>query len=257
LTDYYDHDDDGSTTVKETTAQLVQAICEQGGKILCQTSLIQKELAHLSGMPDHQFVELPPMIPDQAPEPSSGGVHDDKVNIVYAGKMAPLWGVEPLLDVASSELAVKVIGDKIHNGPADDATFRRRITSKLETNEHVDWIHRLPREEVLKHVGSADIAWCARDAYFESQTRELSTKVLECLLVGTPPVLTRSVLHEELLGSDWPFFVDGPDDDSWTVDLRVKLETVHERISKLKPRLEKHNILKVSQTFRSTLGVQE
>jgi len=81
--------------------------------------------------------------------------------------------------------------------------------------------------------------------------------VLECILVGTPPVMTRSVLHEELLGLDWPFFVDGPDDDSWAVDLRVKLETVNERISKLKPRLEKHNILTVSQTFRSTLGVEE
>jgi hypothetical protein len=75
--------------------------------------------------------------------------------------------------------------------------------------------------------------------------------------VGTPPVLTRSVLHEELLGSDWPFFVEGPDDDSWAIDLRVKLETVNEKISKLKSRLEKHNILTVSQTFRSTLGVGE
>jgi len=37
----------------------------------------------------------------------------------------------------------------------------------------------------------------------------------------------------------------------------VKLETVNERISKLKPRLEKHNILTVSQTFRSILGVEE
>ena len=257
LTDYYRHEDDGSATVKETTAALVQAICERGGKILCQTSLIQKELTHLSGMPEHQFVELPPMIPNEAPEPLSGGVQDGKVDIVYAGKMAPLWGVEPLLDVASSELAVKVIGDKIHNGPADDATFRRRITSKLETNEHVDWIHRLPREEVLKHVGSADIAWCARDAHFEGQTRELSTKVLECILVGTPPILTRSVLHEELLGSDWPFFVDGPDDDSWAVDLPVKLESANERVLKLKLGLQKHNILTVSQTFRSTLGMEK
>ena len=257
LTDYYGHDDDGSATVKESTAHLVQEICQRGGKILCQTSLIQKELALLSGMPGHQFVELPPMIPDKAPESLSSGVHQDKVNIIYAGKMAPLWGVEPLLDAASHELAVKVIGDKIHNGPVNDATFRRRMMAKLESNEHVDWIHRLPREEVLKHVASADLAWCARDAFFESQTRELSTKVLECILVGTPPVLTRSVLHEELLGSDWPFFVDGPDDDSWAVDLRVKLETVNERISKLKPRLEKHNILTVSQTFRSTLGVEE
>ena len=79
-------------------------------------------------------------------------------------------------------------------------------------------------EEVLKHVASADLAWCSRDAYFESQTRELSTKVLECLLMGTPPILTRSILHEDLLGQDYPFFVEGPNDLSWNKDLVSKLQ---------------------------------
>jgi glycosyltransferase involved in cell wall biosynthesis len=251
LTDYYGHDDDGSATVKANTASLVQAICEQGGKILCQTSLIQDELMQLSGMAQNQFVELPPMIPNEAP-PSMGQVVDEtKVKIVYAGKIAPLWGVEPLLDAASAEIAVKVIGDKIHNGPADDSTFRSRMTSKLETNEHIDWIHRLPREEVLKHVASADLAWCARDAYFESQTRELSTKVLECILVGTPPVLTRSHLHEELLCQDWPFFVEGPDDLSWKEDLSTKLDSCLDFMASARDGLTNHSMQYIAHRFES------
>jgi hypothetical protein len=158
-----------------------------------------------------------------------------------------------LLDVASSELAVKVIGDKIHNGPADDATFRRRMTSKLETNEHIDWIHRLPREEVLRHLALADLAWCARDAYFESQTRELSTKVLECILVGTPPVLTRSVLHEELLGSDWPFLVDGPIDLFWKEDLSEKLDFAKEALKSVADVLQDHSMQYIAQRFESLI----
>ena len=256
LTDYYGHDDDGAATVKDSTASLVQSICEKEGKILCQTSLIRTELMQLSGMPEHRFIELPPMIPKQGPLPVKGDVDEGMVKIVYAGKIAPLWGVEPLIDGASSDVAVKVIGDKIHNGPAEDSTFRPRMTSKLETNEHIDWIHRLPREEVLKHVASADLAWCSRDAYFESQTRELSTKVLECILVGTPPILTRSKLHEELLGEDWPFFVDGPDDLAWKTELISKLQKAEELLSYSDIKLEKHKLSNISKDFSRLLGVE-
>ena len=256
LTDYYVHEDDGSATVKALTSSLVQTICANGGKILCQTSLIRTELMQLSGMPENQFVELPPMIPNEAPLFTTDDVDESTVNIVYAGKMAPLWGVESLLDAASSDFAVKVIGDKIHNGPASDSTFRSRMTSKLETNEHIDWIHRLPREEVLKHVASADLAWCSRDAYFESQTRELSTKVLECILVGTPPILTRSKLHEELLGEDWPFFVDGPDDLAWKTELISKLQKAEDLLSYSDIKLEKHKLSNISKDFSRLLGVE-
>jgi glycosyltransferase involved in cell wall biosynthesis len=253
LTDYYGHADDGSATVKPTTARLVRAICEQGGKILCQTPLIQNELMQLSGMEEKHFVELPPMIPTKGPNSIVNKIDEDAIKIIYAGKIAPLWGVEPLLDVASSAISVKVIGDKIHNGPASDSTFRSRMTSKLETNEHIDWIHRLPREEVLKHVASGDLAWCARDTYFESQTRELSTKVLECILMGTPPILTRSPLHEELLGQDWPFFVEGPYDLSWKDNVSEKLLSSRLRLSSLFESLEHHSMEFVAHRFESLL----
>ena len=116
LTDYYRHDDDGFATVKEFTSNLVQTICENGGRILCQTALIQDELMHLSGLDDHQFVELPPMIPRESPPAVIDGVNSDTVKIVYAGKIAPLWGVEPLLDAASSEGLSKLSGIKFTMG---------------------------------------------------------------------------------------------------------------------------------------------
>ena len=255
LTDYYGHDDDGSATVKPETSSLIQAICDRGGKILCQTSLIQSELMQLSNRGKQYFVELPPMVPEQPPLVDILPTNQEGIHVVYAGKIAPLWGVEPLLDAASSEVSVKVIGDKIHNGPANDSTFRSRMTSKLESKQHIDWIHRLPREEVLKHLASADLAWCSRDAYFESQTRELSTKVLECILMGTPPILTRSILHEELLGQDYPFFVEGPNDLFWNEDLVSKLQKAQELLPGLESKLEKHKVSNISRDFSRLLGV--
>jgi len=255
LTDYYSHDEKGQATVKQPTSALVRSICDSKGRILCQTPLIQDELAKLSGMSLEHFVDLPPMIPDQPPQPMTSTEKNDVINVVYAGKMAPLWGVEPLLNAASTSIAVTVIGDKIHNGPASDSTFRSRMTTKLESSEHIQWIHRLPRKEVLKHVGTADIAWCARDAYFENQTRELSTKVLECVLVGTPPIVTRSDLHEELLGCDWPFFVNGPNDHSWQIDLFDKCNSTINLLPIIQDRLKKHSLSAVSRSVRKLLDV--
>ncbi|MDA1130043.1 MAG: glycosyltransferase [archaeon] len=256
LTDYYSHDEDGQATVKQPTSALVRSICESKGRILCQTSLIQDELAKLSGMPLKHFVDLPPMIPDQPPQPMILKKKNNVINVVYAGKMAPLWGVEPLLNAACTSIVVTVIGDKIHNGPASDSTFRSRITKKLESSKHIEWIHRLPRKEVLKHVGTADIAWCARDAYFENQTRELSTKVLECVLVGTPPIVTRSNLHEELLGCDWPFFVNGPNDHSWQIDLFDKCNSIINLLPAIQERIKKHSLSYVSRSIRKLLELE-
>ena len=47
LTDYYSHDEKGQATVKQPTSALVRSICDSKGRILCQTPLIQDELAKL------------------------------------------------------------------------------------------------------------------------------------------------------------------------------------------------------------------
>ena len=45
---------------------------------------------------------------------------------------------------------------------------------------------------------------------------------------GYAPYPHTSILHEELLGQDYPFFVEGPNDLSWKKDLVSKLQKAQE-----------------------------
>jgi glycosyltransferase involved in cell wall biosynthesis len=253
LTDYYTHELDGKRVVRKQTEHLVQQIVEQGGKILCQTSLIKNELIEISNSMEENFIALPPMIPNSfgvvKKEPDS-----EKLNIIYAGKIAPLWGVEPLLDLASAEFSIIIIGDKIHRGPPHDAMFQSRMEMKLKTSEFIRWIPRLSRNLVLENVAMADLAWCARDPYFESQTQELSTKILESLLVGTPPIVIRSKLHEELLGNNWPFFVQDLSDRTFLIDIDKKKDMAKECMQQLQPKLANHFMENVATRFKKLLN---
>jgi glycosyltransferase involved in cell wall biosynthesis len=252
LTDYYSHEENGRRIINERTGDLVAKIAQNGGKILSQTELIADELSNLSGVSSDCILSLPPMIPEgYLQKPNKNNLNF--ISVIYAGKMAPLWGVEPLLNNSDEMFEVIVIGDKIHRGPASDSNFQSRMKNKLVVGKNIIWIPRLPREQVLEHLAQADLAWCARDAYFESQTRELSTKILEAILVGTPPIVTRSHLHEELLGKDWPFMLDSPQDSSWKIDTAKKISESEKLFSKLQEKLTPHDINSVSSRFKKLL----
>lgn len=51
---------------------------------------------------------------------------------------------------------------------------------------------------------------CWRDAALDASP-EISTKMLECSALGTPPLLNRTTMHEQLLGADYPLFIDEGD----------------------------------------------
>ena len=71
---------------------------------------------------------------------------------------------------------------------------------------------------------------------------------------GHPPILTRSKLHEELLGEAWPFFVDGPEDLAWKTDLISNLQKAEELLSYSEIKLETHKISNISRDFSILLG---
>ena len=253
LTDYYTHELDGKRVVREQTKHLVQQITEQNGTILCQTSLIKNELIEISNCKEQNFIDIPPIIPNSL-DIAKKVLNSEKLNIIYAGKMAPLWGVEPLLDLASAECKITIIGDKIHRGPPHDAMFQSRMEMKLKTSEYIRWIPRLSRKLVLENLAMADLAWCARDPYFESQTQELSTKILESLSVGTPPIVIRSKLHEELLGNNWPFFVEDLSDRTFLIDIDEKKLMAKECMQQLQPKIAKHFMESVASRFKKLLN---
>jgi len=253
LTDYYTHEEDGKSVIRPNTDTLIKRVIHQNGRILSQTTLIAEELAKLGNIERKEIISLPPMIPTfKSREIKKSST--ETINIVYAGKIAPLWGVEPLLDSLDDKFMAIVIGDKIHRGPAHDSMFQSRLQKKIEFSDCVVWIPRLPREQVLDHLAQADLAWCARDPYFESQTRELSTKILEAILTGTPPIVTRSKLHEELLGKDWPFMLDSPQDPSWKKDTAAKIYKSEKQFAKLQKKLIDHDVITVSNRFKQLIA---
>ena len=255
LTDYYSHNDKGKAIVREETGNLISQIGTNGGKILCQTPRIMNELYELSKVELDSFILLPPIIPDKIDKLSlsEAEVENQDLSIVYAGKIAPLWGVESLIDICAGRCRLTIIGDKIHKGPVADSNYKLRMKQKLESNELL-WIPRLSREEVLRSISQASLAWCARDFFFEQETRELSTKVLECLQAGTPPVITRSRTHEDLLGKDWPFFVDGPEDKSWLININEKLAYASNLMESVSEKLSSHKISKISRDYEKLLS---
>src|SRR5699024_5535827 len=74
----------------------------------------------------------------------------------------------------------------------------------------VHWIDGLSREDTLREVAlhHVGIAWRSHEL---DSSHELSTKLLEYMACGVPPLVNRSAMHERLLGPKYPLFVDDGD----------------------------------------------
>ena len=83
---------------------------------------------------------------------------------------------------------------------------------------------------------------------------QLSTKILESLSVGTPPIVIRSKLHEELLGNNWPFFVEDLSDRTFLIDIDEKKLMAKECMQQLQPKIAKHFMESVASRFKKLLN---
>ena len=135
--------------------------------------------------------------------------------LFYAGKFAPRWGFLETVAAFSDlrrdhpELELHVAGDKIHN-PPDDPDYRPAVEAALEDTDGLVWHGGVTRAQVAGLLDNADIALSARHRDLDDSL-ELSTKVLEYGAAGVPVVLNRVPMHTELLGEDYPLFVDDLD----------------------------------------------
>ncbi len=174
--------------------------------------VMEKELA----VPAAQVVALPPMLPDalaDRPPAARARSAGRRFRIGYAGKVAPRWGVLELVATAEAVAArgqpveVHIIGDKVYPSTDLFPTFEDDITRAL-ASPLVTWHRGLSRSATLEAMADMDLAWCYRDPHLELHTLELSTKLLECMALGVPILLLRSAINQELLGEDYPLFVE-------------------------------------------------
>lgn len=213
-----------SFTQTDDDCRILQRIADESRRIFAQTEEARSLIEALSPSMTGKVLVMNPIVPDSAFEIG----HDDHgprtnrsvpkpdLSIVYAGKFARLWRTLEMTTLPGELLQVGVtasvhmIGDKFQKTGNDDDWLGKMKAAADTDSELVHWHGGLPRSEVLRELARHDVSLCWRDPTLDSSP-EISTKMLESAAVGTPPVLNRSSMHEDLLGSDYPLFIDNGD----------------------------------------------
>lgn len=190
-------------------AQLT-AIASGSRKILCQTPELRTFIEAVIPNAAGRTLLWEPIIPD-APAPRLAPPSAEaSIRLGYAGKFAPLWNTDRMLELRGQaahlgvHLDLHMVGDKIHR---DDAGFADRMQTGLKDASKVTWHGGLDRGSTIELMASWDIGLSWRDPTLDSSL-ELSTKVLEYASVGTAPLMNRTPMHERLFGRDYPLFVN-------------------------------------------------
>lgn len=205
ITDFtHDH----SEASQEELARL-KTIASLSARMLCQTAEMKEYFETFLETP-RPFLILNPMIPNMREEVPT--FKREGKQLVYTGKFAPLWYSSEILDAFQQtrnrmpDVTLKVAGDKFNQDP-NNPNFRKEVTSRLQTDEGVDWLKGIPRAEVETLIASSDIGLSWRHPDLDDSL-ELSTKLLEYGALGKPVLLNRNRMHEMLLGSSYPLFVN-------------------------------------------------
>lgn len=147
---------------------------------------------------DEAFVELTPRQPGP-------------LRLVYSGKFHPDWRTLEMLQLpealgeAGTDATLTVVGDKVFSPDAQWNTDMR--AGLADPPPGVTWLGALPHAEALAVVSQHDIGLSWRTSNLDSSL-EISTKMLEYAAAGTPPLLNRTDAHEQLLGHDYPLFLE-------------------------------------------------
>jgi glycosyltransferase involved in cell wall biosynthesis len=213
-----------ATMTQEKAAEL-EEIATASRYLLCQTEELRSFLEGNVLAACGKCVLMPPVVP---PGPAQRRARDDgdPLRLVYTGKFAPRWNtyemtqLPGLLAARAVPTELHMVGDKIHNDPADPG-YARRMRAALGPpqadggaglaglpaagSRAVIWHGGRSRRDAMRLAASCDIGLSWRDESLDASL-ELSTKVLEFGALGLPVILNRTPMHEDLLGADYPLF---------------------------------------------------
>jgi len=130
----------------------------------------------------------------------------DRFRLIYVGSLYARRGIMTMLRALSQIVPHVPEVLLILGGSFESEEFRRRIESfiarqHLET--HVNYVGWVDHEKLKNYLASADVAWLPGLRVEQYRHRAISTKQLECMLMGLP-----------IVSSDHPhrrFFIDQAD----------------------------------------------
>ncbi|WP_177428435.1 glycosyltransferase, partial [Candidatus Venteria ishoeyi] len=160
---------------------------------------------------------FPPVLPEIL-APKQKKITKNEVMIAYSGKIQPDWGVIDLIEHVKKlrdkniNIKLRIISGKISYGSnfKSGEGFVERVNDLLKL-DFIEYIKDVNRESSLQLLGDADYIWCYRPSYFEKNTLELSTKLLEALSLGKPTICYPNKINQELLGIKYPYFIKEPE----------------------------------------------
>ncbi|WP_235960226.1 glycosyltransferase [Actinomadura macrotermitis] len=193
----------------------LRRIADASRLLLCQTEELRCFLESAVPATAGKSVLFPPVVVlPEGLEPRAAGAPEGRaLKLVYTGKFAPRWNtyeMTRLPRLLSVDAEVHMVGDKVHDDPGDPG-YAPRMQAALETAPGVVWHGGHPRAEAMRLTAACDIGLSWRHPELDASL-ELSTKLLECGLLGVPVVLNRTPMHERLFGVDYPLFVATEDD---------------------------------------------
>lgn len=258
LTDFYQHDSDGLIKIKNDV-EYVDVLARQSQAFLVQTPAIERKLRTLTSFPFKSFQLPPPVFGFDSGSFVPGRKLGEEISIGYAGKIAPNWGVEELVEWVEKlredgfRVKLVIIGDKISGaGNAEDnKKYRAKINSLLKRVDAVR-LGALDRAATLREMEAVDFSWCWRPPIFEKNTLELSTKLIEGVVAGQVCLTYPSDINIDALGEKYPFYIRNYSEFKGLVskkEIKIDLGVVE----KLK---EKHSIFNIAKRFEECFGLR-
>lgn len=181
---------------------------------ILQTSEMKATLVR--DLPDFEtsrHIVLGPFVPDANREfDEEFNYNTNPCRLVYAGKFFPNWLPDRIMSgfnyarIDNPSLVLDVAGDAFRADP-DNTSFIDEVRYLLNHSVGIHWHGGLPRDRVRELVRESDIGISWRSDLMDFST-EFSTKVLEYGSLGKPSLLNPSPVNRQVLGDDYPLYVD-------------------------------------------------
>lgn len=192
----------------------ISSLTNAGVSFILQTEEMKKTLVR--AMPNFELsdhVVLGPFVPNSNSEfHELYNYNSQPSRLVYAGKFFPNWLPDRIMSgfnyarITNPSLSLDVAGDAFRADP-QNLRFSDEVRYLLNNSAGIEWHGGLPRERVREMVRDSDIGISWRSSSMDYST-EFSTKVLEYGSLGKPSVLNPSQVNRQILGEDYPLYVN-------------------------------------------------
>ncbi|HEY5628519.1 MAG TPA: hypothetical protein VIR16_03330, partial [Candidatus Limnocylindrales bacterium] len=192
-------------------------IAQASRHVVCQSEEMRALLESVVPAAIGKTILIAPGIPtDAASRPDPGVVVP---RMIYAGKFHRFYPVLRMIDMLTTlradhpSLEFHVAGDKFHR-PKGDTRYASELGRALSSTPGVIWHGGIGRDDVEAMVAKGGIAMSLWDFQHGPGMNNLviSTKLLDYCSVGIPVILNRTAAQEDVLGADYPLFVNAVDE---------------------------------------------